>query len=137
MIKLKPSTINLTEEDIKEISTMTLSQLKVQQQQHLVDKNNNNTNNEGNDDSMDIENNFNLENLNKNSAKTDDIVQNVNTKTDFIPNTIYSILLKEKRIEIIEIIMPENTSILTSAGSDKCKAAAGDSFKILLNSCRE
>ncbi|OBA25581.1 hypothetical protein HANVADRAFT_53827 [Hanseniaspora valbyensis NRRL Y-1626] len=86
MIKLKPSTINLTEEDIKEISTMTLSQLKVQQQQHLVD-NNNNTNTEGNDDSMDIENNFNLENLNKHSAKTDDIVRNVNKKIDFFQNS--------------------------------------------------
>ena len=86
MIKLKPSTINLTEEDIKEISTMTLTQLKVQQQQHLVD-NNNKTNTEGNDDSMDIENNFNLENLNKNSSKTDDIVQNVNKKIDFIQNS--------------------------------------------------
>lgn len=74
MIRLKPTTINLTEDDLKEINSITLLQLKTEQQKQSAECQDASSF-EMNNDSMDIENDLNEEsgvnNINSNKDKTD------------------------------------------------------------------
>lgn len=71
MIRLKPTMINLTEDDLKEINSITLSQLKTEQEKQSAECQDTSSVQIKND-SMDIENDLNEETGgNNNNSNTD------------------------------------------------------------------